>query len=1005
MIGNRFISLLVLWGSFIIFGYGWSWTIVHCRTTKAEEERAIPIAQLGDSAALTHTDPLGLPQFLDDGGSGFVAVGDWVEDTLAGYESDHLTHAAGSGAETATWTFSGLTPGYEYTVAASWTAESGRSAAATYQIVDTLNGETSRTLAAVSVDQQLGPDDFTDAGAVWETLGEGYLLRGTTLSIQLSAAADGTVAADAIRLQRTGSWQAPTGISAPSFGIEQSHWMYAEASYQYDYGSGPEAYRIGPDGPYTHYIDPTHAAATDQDNPFGTPDQPRVTFPTALSAGSVVELHGGPYTAYKWYLTAEGTAEAPVFFRGGNQTDKPVLDGTIVVEAGQYVIFENLLVQGHHRGITLASSSGALHHAAVRHCELAGTAALDDGACIAISGGSSAPREDIVVYNNHIHHQGDSEADTEIDRHAVNIIQYATDVWVVDNHLHHSQGDSFQVGHNGNFTAHDLYIGRNLMHDDRENAVDIKEADDVIISQNTMYGYDITGSHSHGSVVSVHYGPENVWLLNNHIYDGVTGIIDADGLTSMYVLGNVIHDVEVGLKSWNSATRHVVGNTITNVDRGISQESSALCHVLNNLITDVSASGYHIYVKNGSSQMDYNLLYQSDGSVRIAWAGGVYTDLSTFQSATGKGLGSLEADPQFINAAEGDFHLQPGSDAVDAAGDIHYYVGLYYSLYGVDIRQDADGGQRLLGQAIDMGAFEAEGDPPVVNNTAPVAQSLIVVTDEDLPVNDLVMAQDADEDALLFFVFDPPTYGNVSMSADGSFVYSPQPNWYGTDSFVFRAYDGWDFSAPAVVTVDVISVEDAPTAVGDVGTTNGYASVTVEVLANDYDVDGDPVSLTAFTDPMYGEITDNGGGSFTYTPGVSFLDSDFFGYTITDGKDNNTDGTVNITYLPSPWLSQDIGDLVATGHAGYSISTDIYSISGGGSDISGIADAFHYVTQPTNGSVAIFARVLHVASTYPWAKAGLMIRQDLEANAANALVPDFPDENHSLCIMRRRLTA
>jgi regulation of enolase protein 1 (concanavalin A-like superfamily) len=79
------------------------------------------------------------------------------------------------------------------------------------------------------------------------------------------------------------------------------------------------------------------------------------------------------------------------------------------------------------------------------------------------------------------------------------------------------------------------------------------------------------------------------------------------------------------------------------------------------------------------------------------------------------------------------------------------------------------------------------------------------------------------------------------------------------------------------------------------------------------------------------------------------------------------------------WQTTDIGDTGLAGSA--SQGQGVFSISGSGTDVWGTADAFRFVYQPLNGDGTLTARVLKVAKTADWAKAGLMIRESLDANA------------------------
>jgi len=88
--------------------------------------------------------------------------------------------------------------------------------------------------------------------------------------------------------------------------------------------------------------------------------------------------------------------------------------------------------------------------------------------------------------------------------------------------------------------------------------------------------------------------------------------------------------------------------------------------------------------------------------------------------------------------------------------------------------------------------------------------------------------------------------------------------------------------------------------------------------------------------------------------------------------------------LPSPWVSQDVGSVGATGSANY--VNNIATVAGAGSDIWGTADAFRYINQASSGDCSMIARVGTLQGTDPWAKAGVMIRESTASNARNAAV-------------------
>ncbi|MEP6995524.1 MAG: Ig-like domain-containing protein, partial [Acidobacteriota bacterium] len=92
--------------------------------------------------------------------------------------------------------------------------------------------------------------------------------------------------------------------------------------------------------------------------------------------------------------------------------------------------------------------------------------------------------------------------------------------------------------------------------------------------------------------------------------------------------------------------------------------------------------------------------------------------------------------------------------------------------------------------------------------------------------------------------------------------------------------------------------------------------------------------------------------------------------------------------LPAPWVQQDIGNVGAAGSATYSAGA--FSDVGSGDDIWNAADAFHYVYQPLTANGTIIARVASVQNTDPWAKAGIMIRESLQANSRFSMMAITP---------------
>ena len=91
-------------------------------------------------------------------------------------------------------------------------------------------------------------------------------------------------------------------------------------------------------------------------------------------------------------------------------------------------------------------------------------------------------------------------------------------------------------------------------------------------------------------------------------------------------------------------------------------------------------------------------------------------------------------------------------------------------------------------------------------------------------------------------------------------TYTPAANYNGPDSFTFKANDGSTSSNTATVSITVNPINDAPVATNDIATVDEDDSVTINVKANDTDVDGDTLKVTAVTQGENGTVTLNAGG-------------------------------------------------------------------------------------------------------------------------------------------------
>ena len=155
---------------------------------------------------------------------------------------------------------------------------------------------------------------------------------------------------------------------------------------------------------------------------------------------------------------------------------------------------------------------------------------------------------------------------------------------------------------------------------------------------------------------------------------------------------------------------------------------------------------------------------------------------------------------------------------------------------------------------------------------------------------------DADRDLLSIVAFTQPSQGSVELEGQ-AFVYRPGIGFgAGGDSFEYTISDGLGNTANARVTISRINA--LPRTVGDEARGPAGVSLDVAVLANDSDVDGDPLTVSAFTQGARGRV-ELAGSALRYTPQPGAVWDEFF-YTVSDGNGGSTTANVIVSFLSAP---------------------------------------------------------------------------------------------------------
>ena len=181
-------------------------------------------------------------------------------------------------------------------------------------------------------------------------------------------------------------------------------------------------------------------------------------------------------------------------------------------------------------------------------------------------------------------------------------------------------------------------------------------------------------------------------------------------------------------------------------------------------------------------------------------------------------------------------------------------------------------------------------------NDAPVGSAQSVSVNEDAELDITVAANDVDSEDIDILLALPPAHGTlVPLSAPGAWTYIPDENYFGPDQYSYAIDDGRLTSSSYIVSINVVPVEDPPTAgvVALVTPEDTAGSITLQ----GQDVDLQPLTFAVTVPPAYGALTGSG-RSFVYTPGLNFAGSDVLTYTVSDGTSTPATGAVNITVTP-----------------------------------------------------------------------------------------------------------
>jgi len=237
-------------------------------------------------------------------------------------------------------------------------------------------------------------------------------------------------------------------------------------------------------------------------------------------------------------------------------------------------------------------------------------------------------------------------------------------------------------------------------------------------------------------------------------------------------------------------------------------------------------------------------------------------------------------------------------------------------------------------------------------NDSPVAgdDAAVVPADGSVSIDLLANDSDIDGDPLQITAVGDPPDGAATIDPGGNSVtYTPDPGAPASDSFLYTLEDSAGGSDVGLVTITIVPASDPPDAVDDSATTDEDTPVGIDVLANDSDPDGDPLTITNVSAPGFGSATVESDGTVTYAPNANASGTDTFTYTISDGAFGSDTATVTVDVAP-------VNDApTAASTSGSGTAPNAVTVQLAGSDLETCELGFEIVDPPTNGTLGAIA--------------------------------------------------
>jgi len=242
-------------------------------------------------------------------------------------------------------------------------------------------------------------------------------------------------------------------------------------------------------------------------------------------------------------------------------------------------------------------------------------------------------------------------------------------------------------------------------------------------------------------------------------------------------------------------------------------------------------------------------------------------------------------------------------------------------------------------------------------NDAPVANADGYSVNEDSTLNIgapgiLVNDYDPESSPITTALESDVGNGTLSLNGNGSFTYTPNEDFFGADSFMYKVHDGTEYSNIVTVDITVNPINDAP--VANTETSSVDEDITLHMLkatllANDTDIDDDHSALfiNAVSAAVNGTVIIDG-SNVAFTPNQNYNGPASFDYTVSDGSLTD-ETTVNLTINP-------VNDApTANGDSYFTAEDTSVEITLTGSDVENDTLIFTLVDPQSNGILEVLS--------------------------------------------------